>query len=94
MRNPKQDIIAALEGADRCHAAGFVVTGHAPVLAMCRLLVQAGLDPQRPLLAFRGAELAMRIKSIEYGAHYAVVENQKRLRAAKAGALALRRRLG
>jgi hypothetical protein len=88
MRHPtrKQDIIAAVEGSDLCHAAGYTVQDSSPILAMCRLLVQAGFDPQRPLLAFRGAELAMRIKSIEYGAHYAVAENQTaRLRTAKAG---------
>jgi hypothetical protein len=86
MRHPsrKQDIIAALDGSDLCHAAGYTVKDHAPALAMCRLLLQSGFDPQRPLLVFRGAELAMRIKSIEYGAHYAVAENQTaRFRAAK-----------
>jgi hypothetical protein len=81
---PKEDIIAAVEGSDLCYAAGYTVKDQAPVLAMCRLLVQAGFDPRRPLVAFRGAELAMRIKSIEYGAHYSVAENQTaRFRAVK-----------
>jgi hypothetical protein len=44
---------------------------------MCRTLVTAGFDPQRPLLAFRGDELAMRIKTIEYGAHFSEPENQR-----------------
>ena len=82
---PKTSIIAAVEGSDLCHAAGYTVKDRGPVLAMCRLMVQSGFDPQRPLLAFRGSELAMRIKTIAYGAHYAVAENQKRFRAAKAG---------
>jgi hypothetical protein len=82
---PKQDIIASLKGSDLCRAEGYTVKDRAPVLAMCRLLVQAGFDPKRPLLAFRGDVLAMQIKSIEYGAHFSVVENQKRFRAAKDG---------
>jgi hypothetical protein len=53
------------------------VKDHSPILAICRLLVQAGFDPTRPLLAFRGDVLAMRIKNIGYGAHYSVAENQK-----------------
>lgn len=63
----KDDIIATVVG-DLCHAEGFTVRHNAPVLAMCRLLVDLGYDPRRPLLAFRGTELAMAIKSIGYGA--------------------------
>jgi hypothetical protein len=82
---PKTSIIASVEGSDLCRAEGYTVKDHSPVLAMCRTLVEAGLDPQRPLLAFRRDVLAMRIKTIELGAHFSVVENQKRFRAAKAG---------
>jgi hypothetical protein len=66
----KSPIIATVEGAGLCHAAGFTVKDHAPILATCRLLVQAGFDPGRPLLAFRGPELAMRVKTIGYGAKF------------------------
>ncbi|HMA74377.1 MAG TPA: hypothetical protein VKP67_23240, partial [Xanthobacteraceae bacterium] len=57
-------------GCDLCHAEGHTVKHPAPILAMCRHLVEAGYDPKRPLLAFRGSELAMHVKSIGYGAHY------------------------
>jgi hypothetical protein len=59
---------------------------------MCRTLVEAGFDPKRPLLAFRGNILAMRIKNIGYGAHYSVAENQKsrlaRFKASPVGGIA------
>lgn len=66
----KDDIIASVVGCDLCHAEGHTVKHPAPILAMCRHLVEAGYDPKRPLLAFRGSELAMHVKSIGYGAHY------------------------
>ena len=68
----KDDIIASLVGSDLCHCEGLTVQHNAPILAMCRRLVEEGYDPTRPLLAFRGSELAMRVKTIGYGAHWCV----------------------
>ncbi len=50
---------ATLFGSDRCEALG--VTGHdsAPVLALCRALVEAGHAPCRPLHVCRGAVLGV-----------------------------------
>ena len=42
--------------------------GVAPVLKMCRALVAAGYDPKRPLHAFRGDTLALRVRSLGEGA--------------------------
>jgi hypothetical protein len=74
---PKTSIIALVEGSDLCRAEGYTVKDNSPILAMCCLLVEAGFDAKRPLLAFRGNVLAMRVKSIGYGARYSVAENQK-----------------
>ena len=57
-------ITAKLTGSDRCEAEGISVKDSAPVLALCRLLVAAGVDPATPLEAFRGDVLAVRVRSI------------------------------
>ena len=75
-RTMTEDIVASVEGSDLCHAEGFTVRNNAPILAMCRRLVEAGYDPHRPLMAFRGSELAMQVSSIGYGAHYTITANQ------------------
>ena len=49
-----QAIIAELVGSNASTAAGITVVDHAPVLALCRALVTAGQDPNRPLHAYRG----------------------------------------
>ena len=38
--------------------------GSAPVLATCRMLVEAGFDPRRPLHAYRGEVLYIRVRAI------------------------------
>ena len=72
--SPKQPvpIRAALIGSDRCEAGGISVCGAAPVLALCRKLVSAGHDPERPLHAYRGNVLALRVRSIGEGAQLAI----------------------
>ena len=68
-------IIAQITGSDRCEAEGFSVCGNAaPVLAMCRKLVEAGFDPTRPLHAYRGDVLCLRVRSIGEGAELRVGE--------------------
>ena len=65
-------IRAALIGSDRCEAEGISVRAVAPVLALCRKLVTAGHDPERPLHAYRGNVLALRVRSIGEGAQLAI----------------------
>jgi hypothetical protein len=59
-----QVVLAELSGSDTCLAAGLVVRGHAPVLVLCRELIAAGLDPDRAMEVFRGATLALHIRTI------------------------------
>ena len=67
-------ILAQFIKSDRCTAEGLEVRANAPGLAMCRKLIEAGYDPNRPLHCFRGEEIAMTISSIGYGAEYSVSE--------------------
>jgi hypothetical protein len=58
-----------LLGLSQATAAGITVTGrHAPVLSLCRALIEAGHDPAIPLEAYRGAMLCLRVRSIGEGA--------------------------
>jgi hypothetical protein len=59
-----QVIRAELSGDDTCAAAGITVTAYASVLAMCRALLAAGIDPDTAMECWRGATLAMRVRSI------------------------------
>jgi hypothetical protein len=65
-------IRAALIGSHRCEAEGISVCAAAPVLALCRKLVSAGHDPRRPLHAYRGNVLALRVRSIGEGMQLAI----------------------
>src|SRR5215469_15190759 len=47
-----------------CSALGITARGTTPVLALCRLLVEAGHDPATPLEAWRGSTLCLRIRRI------------------------------
>ena len=73
MSRPKP-IIAQFIKSDRCSAERLEGRANAPALAMCRKLLEAGYDPDRPLHCFRGKTLAMKISSIAYGARYSVSE--------------------
>ena len=57
-------IAARLTGSHRCEALGIVATGHAPVLALCRQLLAAGIDPDAELVVYRNGVLSLRIQSI------------------------------
>jgi len=70
-------IRAELIGSNACNALGITARGHAPVLALCQLLIEAGHDPNRPLFAYRGDTLCLRVRSIVEGAALAV-ENDRR----------------
>jgi hypothetical protein len=67
-------IRADLIGQNQASACGVVVSGrNAPVLALCRALLDAGHDPATPLDAYRGATLCLRVRS--EGAKLTVAES-------------------
>jgi hypothetical protein len=57
-------IHAEISGSDRCTALGLDVRANAPVLMLCRLLVEAGHDPTLRLEAYRGDVLCLSVRSI------------------------------
>jgi hypothetical protein len=61
-------IRAEIDKSNRCDAEGYTVSASAPVLAMCRKLVEAGYDPGTPLHAYRGDTLCLAVRSIGEGA--------------------------
>jgi hypothetical protein len=63
------DIIRAeLSKSDTCTAEGITVRATAPVLAMSRKLMDAGYTPTRPLHAYRGDVLCLKVRSLWEGA--------------------------
>ena len=54
---PAQAIRAELRGSNEASALGLTLRSHAPVLALCRLLITAGHDPATPLEAYRADTL-------------------------------------
>ena len=70
-------IRAELIGSNTCSAAGKTAIGPAPVLALCRQLVAAGLDPNSPLEVYRGATLALLVRSIGEAAKLTVRESTR-----------------
>jgi hypothetical protein len=69
-------IRARITGSNHCEADGLTVRAAAPVLAMCRKLIEAGYDPARPLHAYRGDVLALRVRSIAAAAKLTVDESR------------------
>jgi hypothetical protein len=57
-------IRAEISGGDTAVALGIRVRAYAPVLALCRKLIEAGHDPATPLQAFRGDTPCLRARSI------------------------------
>ena len=99
---PTQTAIRAeLISSTACTAAGITVVDHAPVFALCRVLVTAGQDPNRPLHAYRGDALCLRVRSIGEGAQLTVEDDRHgrprlrrwRNRARRCGAAALVRQM-
>jgi hypothetical protein len=70
-------IRAKLIGSDHCEVDGIVARGRAPVLGLCRALLEACYDPHRPLHAYRGDTVALMIPSIGEGALYTVEDNRR-----------------
>jgi hypothetical protein len=73
-----QLVRADLVGADTAVAAGITATGHAPLLTLCRRLVEAGHNPSTPLEAYRGTTLCLRARSIGAGARLTVRRRPRR----------------
>jgi hypothetical protein len=65
---------AEIVGDDSASAEGITVRGAAPVLALCRKLIEVGVDPDRPLLAFRGTTLCIIANRIGTAAKWTVKE--------------------
>jgi hypothetical protein len=57
-------ITAHLHGEQFCEGEGLAGRGEAPVLALCRALVNAGVDPDEPMDVYRGTTVALHIRSI------------------------------
>src|SRR5262245_10107645 len=72
-RNSSLPLYAKLIGDDTCTATGIT----APALALCRQLLAAGLDPDQALEVYRGATLALRIRSIGEGAPLTVRDDNR-----------------
>ena len=71
-----QAVCAELIGSDRCSALGMTAHGTTPVLGLCRLLVEAGLDPATPLDVWRGSTLCLRIRRIGEAAQLTIEDNR------------------
>jgi hypothetical protein len=71
---------AELIGSRRCSAVGITATGNAPVLTLCRRLIEAGHDPAARLEAYRGTTLCLCVRSIGEGARLTVHEGDGRPR--------------
>jgi hypothetical protein len=63
-KNSQLPLHAELTGDNTCTGSGITATGNAPVLALCRQLLAAGLDPDQAMEVYRGAVLAVRVRSI------------------------------
>jgi len=72
-RSSSLPLYAKLIGDDTCTATGIT----APALALCRQLLAAGLDPDQALEVYRGATLALRIRSIGEGAPLTVRDDNR-----------------
>src|SRR5262245_59321999 len=70
-------IRAELIDSDRCSALGMTERSSAPVLALCRRLVEAGHDSATPLEAWRGDVLCLRIRSIGEAAQLTIEDDQR-----------------
>src|SRR5262249_35177498 len=68
LRTSRPPPIRAQLASDICTALGITAKADAPVLALCRKLVDAGHDPATPLEVYRGDMLALRVKPSGRGA--------------------------
>jgi hypothetical protein len=64
----RNSVVARLSGSNTCTAAGITANSPTPVLALCRQLLAAGLDPDQAMDVYRGATLALRVRSLREAA--------------------------
>ena len=57
-------IRAALSGSDQCSALGVVARGGAPVIGLCRRLIETGIDPATALHVYRDNTLCLIVHAI------------------------------
>lgn len=55
---------AELIGSNQCNALGIVVHGSAPLLALCRQLIDTDIDPTTALHVYRGDMLCLTVGTI------------------------------
>ena len=67
-----QSIRAVIIAADQCETVGHKVRAAAPVLALCRELVEAGHDPTCQLHVYRNGVLALGVRSIGEAARLSI----------------------
>jgi hypothetical protein len=65
-------IVIEILGSNCAKVEGVTALGEAPVLRLCRALLKAGHDPARPLEAYRGNVLCLRVRSIAEAARLTV----------------------
>jgi hypothetical protein len=53
-----------ISDSDTASACGLTAKAQAPIVNLCRMLLEAGHDPAEPAEAYRGATLCLRIPSI------------------------------
>ena len=67
-----QSIRAVITAPDQCETVDHKVRASAPVLALCRELVEAGHDPGFQLHVYRKGVLALRVRSIGEAARLSI----------------------
>jgi hypothetical protein len=72
-----QALRAIIIGSNQAEANGVTARGHAPVLALCRALIEAGHDPNTSIAAYRGATLCLKVRSIGEGTRLTVKETTR-----------------
>jgi hypothetical protein len=65
-------IRAEVTGSERCTAEGITAKTSSPVIGLCQKLLKAGHDPETPMEVYRGATLALQIRSIGEAARLSV----------------------
>jgi hypothetical protein len=76
----KSPLRAELADHDRCSAAGISCRAYAPVLEICRKLIEAGHDPAAALHAYRGPTLCLIVRSIGEAADLEIGDDPPRFR--------------
>jgi hypothetical protein len=66
-----------LSGANTCTSADITASSTTPVLALCRQLLAAGIDPDRAMEVYRNGTLALRIRSIGEAAELTVKDDNR-----------------